>query len=330
MGYLKTLTNKDVIITPFIVNKQFTYSGETSGYNDGDIFTVRGENVPYPLNEGGVTPGSGGFQGTGSFSLVYNSIKQLYYGNYLEDGFDGLVSNAATASFNPDGTVTGPRYTTNYNNNIQSIDERRYFPTSSVTSLGLSTANISVTSIPSNKFGNFIKPGSLSFTFTHNYTAENIVKDDGQGNLICQTNASGWAVGDHVGNVIYESGIIVVVGPYSERLNASAASNETSDLSWESSVTIYETQYKCTMRASEFNYSTNPTLITSSSRGQNNILTSGSATYSDFVTGSIFSPFVTAVGLYNDNQELLAVGKLAQPLQTSQTTDTTILINIDK
>ena len=105
---------------------------------------------------------------------------------------------------------------------------------------------------------------------------------------------------------------------------------ETSDLSWESSVTIYETQYKCTMRASEFNYSTNPTLITSSSRGQNNILTSGSATYSDFVTGSIFSPFVTAVGLYNDNQELLAVGKLAQPLQTSQTTDTTILINIDK
>ena len=324
MGYLKTLTNKDVIITPFIVNKQFSYSGTTPTYNDGNIFTVRGENRPYPL--------SGGFEGTGSLSLVYNSIKQLYYGNYLEDGYDGLVSNAATASFNPDGTVTGPRYTTNYNNNIQSIDERRYFPTSSLNAFPVTEAGtISVTSIPSNKFGNFIKPGSLSFTFTHNATNDNIVKDDGQGNLICQTNVSGWAVGDHVGNVIYESGIIVVVGPYSERLNPNPAStNFTKDLSWESSVTIYETQYKCTMRASEFNYSTNPTLITSSSRGQNNILTSGSATYSDFVTGSIFSPFVTAVGLYNDNQELLAVGKLAQPLQTSQTTDTTILINIDK
>jgi hypothetical protein len=324
MGYLKTLTNKDVIITPFIVNKQFTSSGTTPTYNDGNIFTVRGENRPYPL--------SGGLEGSGSLSLVYNSIKQLYYGNYLEDGYDGLVSNAATASFNPDGTVTGPRYTTNYNNNIQSIDERRYFPTSSFNGLlGTTAGIISVTSIPSNKFGNFIKPGSLSFTFTHGVSYDNTIKDDGQGNLICQTNIHSWEVGDHVGNVIYESGIIVVVGPNDLPLSSNPAiTNFTKDLSWESSVTIYETQYKCTMRASEFNYSTNPTLITSSSRGQNNILTSGSATYSDFVTGSIFSPFVTAVGLYNDNQELLAVGKLAQPLQTSQTTDTTILINIDK
>ena len=34
--------------------------------------------------------------------------------------------------------------------------------------------------------------------------------------------------------------------------------------------------------------------------------------------------------MYNDDHELLAVGKLAQPLPTSQTTDTTILVNIDR
>jgi len=51
--------------------------------------------------------------------------------------------------------------------------------------------------------------------------------------------------------------------------------------------------------------------------------------YNDYVTSSFFSPYVTTVGLYNNNQELLAVGKLAQPLPTSQTTDTTILINLD-
>jgi hypothetical protein len=34
--------------------------------------------------------------------------------------------------------------------------------------------------------------------------------------------------------------------------------------------------------------------------------------------------------LYNDNQELLAVAKLAQPIQSSPTTDTTILINLDR
>jgi hypothetical protein len=50
----------------------------------------------------------------------------------------------------------------------------------------------------------------------------------------------------------------------------------------------------------------------------------------DFATGSFFSPYITTVGLYNDDFELLAVGKLAKPLQTSRTTDMTILINIDR
>ena len=50
----------------------------------------------------------------------------------------------------------------------------------------------------------------------------------------------------------------------------------------------------------------------------------------DFVTSSYFEPYITTVGLYNENFELLAVGKLAQPLQSSPTTDTTILVNIDR
>ena len=48
------------------------------------------------------------------------------------------------------------------------------------------------------------------------------------------------------------------------------------------------------------------------------------------MTGSYFEPYVTTVGLYNENQQLLAVGKLSQPLPLSSTTDTTILINIDR
>jgi hypothetical protein len=36
------------------------------------------------------------------------------------------------------------------------------------------------------------------------------------------------------------------------------------------------------------------------------------------------------VGLYDNNHNLLAVGKLAQPLPTSKITDTNIIINIDR
>ena len=34
--------------------------------------------------------------------------------------------------------------------------------------------------------------------------------------------------------------------------------------------------------------------------------------------------------MYNEQMDLLAVGKLAQPLPSSRTTDTTILVNIDR
>ena len=90
--------------------------------------------------------------------------------------------------------------------------------------------------------------------------------------------------------------------------------------SFSSSLEIYETQYKATIRENEFNFSQNPSIISGSTDG----------TVYDFVTGSYFSPYVTTVGLYDDSQELLAVGKLSQPLPTSRTTDTTIFINIDR
>jgi len=89
--------------------------------------------------------------------------------------------------------------------------------------------------------------------------------------------------------------------------------------SFSSSYELFETQYKCTIGADEFNYSNNPTII-SGSEGE----------LYGFATGSFFAPYVTTVGLYDESYNLLAVAKLAKPLLTSRTTDTTILINFDK
>jgi hypothetical protein len=89
--------------------------------------------------------------------------------------------------------------------------------------------------------------------------------------------------------------------------------------SFSSSYTLYETQYKCTIGADEYNYSNNPTII-SGSEGE----------LYDFATGSFFAPYVTTVGLYDNSYNLLAVAKLSKPLPTSRTTDTTILVNFDK
>lgn len=293
MSTFKKFTTNDIIVTPFTVNKSFSYSGNPPGFSTSSVSVFDGRNIDYPLG--------GGEEGTGSLSLVYNSIKQLYYSNYLS-GSNGKISNASTASFNTDGTISGPFYTTNYNNGVQSITEKRYFPTDS-------EDYISVLSIPLKQFGERIKPGSLKLA--------GVLVDDGQGNF-------GFG-GAHLGNIIYEGGFVVYTG-----VDGAGGAYDFLSPEWESTITIYETQYKCTIRSNEFNYSLNPSLISSSLRGQNKILESGSAKYEDFVTGSDFSPYVTSIGLYDDQQNLLAVAKLAQPLQTSQTTDTTILINIDR
>ena len=48
-----------------------------------------------------------------------------------------------------------------------------------------------------------------------------------------------------------------------------------------------------------------------------------------FQTSSIFKPYITSIGLYNENNELLVVGKLASPIKTSNETDTTLIVRWD-
>jgi hypothetical protein len=150
------------------------------------------------------------------------------------------------------------------------------------------------------------------------------IRDNGEGNLY----AIGTLLTEPVGIVVYTHGMVLLT----DQALMTNFTSSTSTINFQSARTIYETQYKCTIRENEFNYSLNPSLI-SSSTFVNPLLTSGSIStlgqVYDFVTGSFFSPYITTVGLYNDNNELLAVAKLSQPLPTSRTTDMSILVNLD-
>ena len=53
------------------------------------------------------------------------------------------------------------------------------------------------------------------------------------------------------------------------------------------------------------------------------------STYLPFVSGSSFAPYITTIGLYNDSGELLAIGKLAQPIKKRDDVDMNFLIRID-
>jgi len=304
MSVFKSFITSDVIVSPFKVNKSFSFDGLTEVTGSGiDMFLG--------VNSGSLNPWVSGSDPTGYNSiqskvLIYNSIKELYYSNFLS-GSNGSPAN--TASFNPDGTITGPVYEPNYYNYLtNTLPANRYFPTGS-------GANIAVYSIPSNLFGEYIQPGSLTINLQSGFK----ITDDGAGIL----NISGSILGEgYIGNIIYEHGMLILTsGNYTDPLNFTDFISDTSiSMSFQSTLTVFESQYKCTIRENEFNFSQNPSLISGSSN---------SGIVSDFATGSYFDPYITTVGLYNNNKELLAVAKLAQPLPVSSVTDTNIMVNLD-
>jgi hypothetical protein len=328
MGAYKPFLASDIVITPLELNKSFNFKGAAAlTASNAGIDRFLGLNTSSLFNP--LTDPTTGQISPQYQRLVYSSIKELYYSNYL-NSTASLGSPVTTASLVPGSDVAGnvlvgPTSSAGRYWNYPQTDLifEHYYPTSSNSYVG-------VMSIPVGLFGNYIQPGSFIWS-----ADSGSIYDDGEGNLILSSSQK------ICGQIFYPHGLAIITSnssPGSSNLYGSAifgyslygnftdeqviknfvtSSNVT--CSFSSSLTIYETQYKCTLNENEFNFSQNPSII-SGSEGE---------PYG-YVTSSYFSPYVTTVGLYDEDQNLLAVGKLSQPLPTSATTDTTILVNIDR
>ena len=349
MAAYKQFNSEDIIVSPLEVNKSFTFSG-------GDTLIESNIGIDRFLAIDTSFLFTTGYIQTRLQSSIYHSIKQLYYSNYIS-GSNGEISTVSTASFNRDGTVTGENYSPLFYNFEQTnLNPHKYFPTGSYTTYVKDAAlygqdkygesnygfinrapKLAVMSIPKNLFGDYIQPKSLNIT-----TDSGSYKDDGEGRLIRYNSAKEV----FAGNVIYQHGMIILTG--GDRKTGTGESGNYGDeeygdgiyggrtignndienfvtgsnieVSFSSSFGIYETQYKCSIEESEFNFTLNPSIISSSRDGS----------IYNWATSSFFDPYITTVGMYDNNQNLLAVGKLAKSLPTSRTTDTTILINLDR
>ena len=51
--------------------------------------------------------------------------------------------------------------------------------------------------------------------------------------------------------------------------------------------------------------------------------------YENFVTHSEFRPYITKVGLYNDFDQLIAIGSLSAPIKNEKDLDLSIVIRFD-
>ena len=89
------------------------------------------------------------------------------------------------------------------------------------------------------------------------------------------------------------------------------------DISFNNTTELNSSIYFCRVNNNEFNYSSSPTYLSSSKiRVKNNQLDQPIS-------------YVTTVGLYSDNNELLAVAKLSEPLKKDPSNEMTIRVRLD-
>ena len=89
------------------------------------------------------------------------------------------------------------------------------------------------------------------------------------------------------------------------------------NLQFNNTVELNSSVYFCRINHNEFNYSTNPTYLNSS---KIRVKTKSS---------DLPVSYITSVGLYNDNNELLATAKLSEPLKKSSDTEFTLRVRLD-
>ena len=98
----------------------------------------------------------------------------------------------------------------------------------------------------------------------------------------------------------------------------SPVTGRTYGLQARSSEQVKSSFYFVRVKNAEYNYSNNPSFVTGSL---------GELRFTTFVNDP--QTFITTIGLYNNNRELLAVAKLSQPLLKNKTKETLIKVKLD-
>ena len=328
----RDIDRKNVSIKRFETNKTFTLTNNDSG---SGLFAVRAVSKSlYNYDSGSdiITTITSGSITTNYYALpTWHTINKMYYKD----------------ASNPVGVF----------GNSNTTSTKRELHTSA-----------SVFSIPKDLFGERIKPGTFELSDTSRGTTFDI-RDDGDGNLYDFAFSSSFSAyksssftqgqgllsnnsGSQVGNIFYEHGIAVInnTGSYGD-----VGFGTGYDIKYKATHRHYEHLYEVMVPANNFNTSMNVSItkdysgsITLDSKtkrpdlffppgdnpsgegtGSFNTFYNATDTQLSFVTSSDFYPYVSTIGLYDDKNNLLVVGKLAHPIKLSDELDTTFVIRFD-
>ena len=152
-----------------------------------------------------------------------------------------------------------------------------------------------------------------------------------------------------IGNVFYSHGLIVITKLTKLNEVRENIFNSFSG-SYKSTNTIYENEVLLIVGEDEFNTSTNPTAVTFVNPTITSYTTSFEGTQKSFnydasyelpefnnyeysasvdPTGSFIAPYITTIGLYDENMDMVAIAKLATPIKSTPDLPVNFLIRFD-
>jgi hypothetical protein len=316
-----SVISAESVIRPMWINEAYTLSTffTQSGYTEYylDVYnanpSLTGSEVQFDIQYGHIA-------GSGSVPINLTvpgySPSRVVYGQYRN-----LVYGTETENFSFDGGVT-------------------------------TAQQIYVINIARSRYKESIQPGSLNLTLISGSAAIKLTDDSNTTSLtrfigenrifyiISGSNGNAFtssAATTYYGIMLPDLGFIVLnasgsLTPYIQAANLTTASAQDNHVKlWRSIVsgsssgsfqlrsqeTVSSRFFFTRVKNSEFNYTTNPSIIDAN----------GNLLFTTLINNP--QTFITTVGMYNDNNELLAVAKLSKPLVKDFTKEALIRIKLD-
>lgn len=316
-----SVISAESVIRPMWINEAYTLSTffTQSGYTEYylDVYnanpSLTGSEVQFDIQYGHIA-------GSGSVPINLTvpgySPSRVVYGQYRN-----LVYGTETENFSFDGGVT-------------------------------TAQQIYVINIARSRYKESIQPGSLNLTLISGSDAIKLTDDSNTTSLtrfigenrifyiISGSNGNAFtssAATTYYGIMLPDLGFIVLnasgsLTPYIQAANLTTASAQDNHLKlWRSIVsgsssgsfqlrsqeTVSSRFFFTRVKNGDFNYTTNPSIIDAN----------GNLLFTTLINNP--QTFITTVGMYNDNNELLAVAKLSKPLVKDFTKEALIRIKLD-
>lgn len=288
---------------------------------DSSDFVVSQDSVVAPAWSGGAPTLAGGvvdpayLAPTSYYADVYSAAPSALGAEVQFSVAIGDKTGAGTTPLNPlIPTVTPTRINYGQFRNLVYGDAEIDFPVPKIMAI----------TVNRNRYKGSLFPGTMLLTiggvvYTDNSLMSNVVNylDCGRAFTLVQATTPttpGTGTGDF-GLFLPDIGTIIFYNP--SYANAGLAAAAITPFTLNSQETVSSNYAFVRVRNNDYNYTTNPSIITGS----------GDFVYSNFINSP--QTFITTVGLYNNDNDLLAVAKLSKPLVKDFTKEALIRIKMD-